>query len=127
MTYPTDEEINETAREASQEADSLVTLLGIVPGQLHRLQGVSTVLPSILSLLASLPVEDDIISLASSHADDESISEAQELQDLIDGEENINVSRSRAQEEQMLTLTCAALAVTADEMMNVWVKNCLIN
>jgi hypothetical protein len=93
-----------------------------VPGQLHRLQGVSTNLPSILSLFASLPEEDDLISLASSDdADDESISEAQELQDLIDGEENINVtvSRSQAQEERMLSLTCASLAVTADEMMNV--------
>jgi hypothetical protein len=120
-TYPTDEEIGEIAREASEEADSLVALLGIVPGQLHRLHGVPTVvLPSIVSLLAGLPEEDDdITSLASSDADDQSISEAQELQDLIDGEENINVSRTRAQEEQMLTLTCAALAVTADEMMNV--------
>ena len=110
-TYPTDEEFNETALEDSQEADSLIALLGIVPNQLHRLQGVSTILPSISSLLANLPAEeDDVISLvtSSSDADDESISEAQELQDLIDGEEDINVSRSRVQDEQML-------AVTADE------------
>jgi hypothetical protein len=119
-TYPTDEEIDEAAREAAQEADSLIALLGVVPGQLHRLQGAATVLPSIATLLAGQPEEDDEILLEGSDSDDEeSISDARELQNLIDGEEDINISRTRAQDSQMLTLTCAALAITADEMMNV--------
>jgi hypothetical protein len=124
-TYPTDNEIDEVAREAAQEADSLVALLGIVLGQLHRLQGApAVVLPSILSLLADIPEQDDAISLAGTDA--ESISEAQELQNLTDREENINISRTRAQDEQMLNLTCTALAVTADEMMNVYINFCSI-
>jgi hypothetical protein len=102
--------------------------VGIFLGQLHRLQGASAVLPSIASLLVHLPEEDDEISLAvSERVDEESISDAQELQNLIDGEEDINISRTQRQNSQMLTLTCAALAITADEMMNVEVRFLSIN
>lgn len=53
-TYPTDDKIDEVAREVAQEADSLVALLDIVPGQLHCLQGAPVVvLPSILFCLQS--------------------------------------------------------------------------
>ncbi|KAF8222893.1 hypothetical protein L208DRAFT_1381678 [Tricholoma matsutake] len=69
--------------------------------------------------LSRLPEDDDEISLAGSDgADGESISEAQELQNLIDGKEDINISWTRSQDSQMLTLMFAALAISADEMMN---------
>jgi hypothetical protein len=124
--YPSDDEITEAAQEAAQEADSIIALLSIVPGQLHRLQGSpDVVLPSILSLLAGLQdgdgnaEDEDTQSVADTETDTESISEAQELQNLMDGEEDINTTWTRRQEETMLNLTCAALAITADEMMNV--------
>jgi hypothetical protein len=119
-TYPTDEEINEAAQEAAQEADSLVALLGVVPSQLHRLQGVpAVVLPGFSSLLTGMAEEDpedDDISVDS----DNSFCESRDLQKLIDQEEGIQISKTRAQDEQMMNLTCAALAITADEMMNVY-------
>ena len=123
-SYPSDDEVTEAAQEAAQEVDSLIALLGIVPGQLHRLQGApEVVLPSILSLLVCPQDEkaedDDAQSITDTETDAESISEAQELQNLIDGEEDIIVSRTREQDEKMLHLTCAAFAITADEMMNV--------
>jgi hypothetical protein len=114
--------IEEAARDATQEADSLIALLGIVPGQLHRLQGASAVvLPSVLSLLAhtSQPEEITDSDTDSVASDTESLSEAWELQHLIDQEENINISRTGVQDDEMMNLTCAALAITADEMMNV--------
>jgi hypothetical protein len=132
-TFPTNEEIDEVADMAMQEVDSLLALLGIVPGQLHRLQDSSSiVLPNLASLLDNLAEDniqpadgtdtDIVSSILDSEDDVEGISEAQELQKLIEREENLKRnSRSRSQNEQMMNLTCAALALTANEMMNVYV------
>lgn len=117
-TFPTNEEINEVADMAMQEVDSLLALLGLVPGQLHRLQDSPTiVLPNLASLLDSdvAPVFDD------SEDDAESISDAQELQETIEGKERSASTRTTTQDKQMMNLTCAALALTADELMNVYV------
>ena len=56
--------------------------------------------------------------------DDESVYEeayddVMELQALVDGEEHGLNPRSREQEEQLLALTYASLAVTADELSKV--------
>ena len=80
-------------------------------------------LPSILLLLVCPQDEkaedDDAQSITDTETDAESISEAQELQNLIDSEEDIIVSQTREQDKKMLNLTCAAFAITTDEMMNV--------
>jgi hypothetical protein len=42
-------------------------------------------------------------------------------QQILDAEEDSTISRSRKEDEVMMNLTCAAMAVTADEMMKVYV------
>ena len=126
-TFPTNEEIDELAGMAMQEVDSLLALVGIVPGQLHRLQDSTVVLPGITSLINIQQTEGmdgDLASILESEDDAESISEAQELQELVEHEEKNTLSRTRAQGNQIMNLTCAALALAADELMNVYVFLC---
>lgn len=121
MKYPSNDGFKMAASQAAQEADSLIALLGLVPVQLHRTHS-TTVLPSIGSWYKEsandLPDSSDDMS----DSDDESISDAQELQGLLDREEDRTVSRTRKQEEILLNLTCAALAVITDESAKVYVK-----
>lgn len=134
-TFPTNEEIDEVADMAMQEVDSLLALLGIVPGQLHGLRDSSAiVLPNLVALWDNSSrntfqptdvADSDIASITDSEDEMEDISEAQELQELIGREETSISSRTRDQDEQMINLTCAALALTADEMMNVYVVSLL--
>jgi hypothetical protein len=125
-TYPDDEDIKNIADEAAQEADSLLALLGLVPGQLHRMQK-STALPSIdswfkvASSLADNDMDDVIEDNDDSESNTESLSEAQELQNLLDHKEDRTLSRTRKQDEDLLNLTCAAIAIMADEAMRVYV------
>lgn len=56
-------------------------------------------------------------------SDAESLSEIQELQRILDAEEDVTISRSRKDDEVMMNLTCAAVAVTADEMMKAHALN----
>ncbi|KAF8207331.1 hypothetical protein K438DRAFT_1962263 [Mycena galopus ATCC 62051] len=109
-TFPDDDTINDVALEAAEEADSLIALLGLAPAQLHRGGNpASPMLPSIAAWYP--PTKDD--------CDADSISSAQELQDLIDKVEDDTVSRTRAQTEELLTLTSAALALSADDMIKI--------
>lgn len=133
--YPSDVDIQDMAEQAAQEADSLIALLGLTPGQLHRIQErrSTAALPSITSWF-HVPDNSDNLKDADSaslssliddsdsdefHGDDENLSEAQELQNLLDHEENKKLSRTQKQEEQLLNLTCAAMAVVADDAMKV--------
>lgn len=126
-TYPTDKEIDDVASEAVQEADSLVALLGLVPAQLHRLQqGAQTVtMPSIsawYSESAALSEGNDSEGDGfddTTDSDAESLSEAQELQELIELEERNLVSRTKKQDDELMNLTCAALAITTNDLINV--------
>ena len=128
-TYPSDEDVKVIADAAAQEADSLLALLGLVPGQLHRLKQSRTVLlPSINSWFETNTThaedEDNPIGLGDGWdtddgSDTDSLSEAQELQGLLDCEEDRTLSRTRKQEDQLLDLTCAAMAIMADETMKV--------
>lgn len=94
--YPTDEDIGDIASTASQECDSVLALLGLVPSQLHRMQAQN-------STMATLPSIDSwfkpgsTVDLADSdnvgdESDTESLSEAQQLQDLLDREEDKTLS-----------------------------------
>jgi len=96
--FPNDDEINAAAKEASEEAESLLALLGI---SLKRLQEVSVVT---LPPLISLRVEEDWFGCG------DVISEAQQLRDLVykaDGSDN----------EDILWLAEATALVTADEFI----------
>ena len=122
--YPSDQDIQDIAEQAAQEADSLIALLGLTPGQLHRIQErqLTAPLPSITSWF-HVPDKDvdsaSLSGLSDDEYDNEKPSEAQELQNLLDHEENKQLSRTQKQEERLLNLTCAAMAVVADESMKV--------
>lgn len=111
------------AKEAAQEAESLVRLLGINPAQLLRsTAGVSqTMLPSIRTWYED-PVsdndEDEDESGNESTYDDEN-DDAEELQALMDAEEQTSEPRTNKQDDEILALTCASLAVTADDLIKV--------
>lgn len=128
-TYPSDQDIKLIADAAAQETDSILTLLGLVPSQLHRMQKSSTSisLPSIDSWFKSNAIDNiDGLDDTGDESDDgdsdtDSLSEAQELQRLLDREEDRTLSRSRKQEEELLNLTCVAMALMADEAMKVYV------
>lgn len=113
--YPTNDEIDTIAEQASEENDSLIALLGLVPSQLRR--SFFPYLPNIQSWYDS-DLSDDEEDMS----DMESITEAQELQGLLDAEENVTISRNRKGDEIMANLTCAAFAVMADEMAVVYVQ-----
>jgi hypothetical protein len=75
-------------------------------------------LPSITSWFQEAPAP--IISDSDFGDDhDKILSEAQELQNLLDNEEDKSLSRTQKQEVKLLNLTCAAMAVIADEAMKV--------
>ncbi|KAG6905164.1 hypothetical protein DXG01_004460, partial [Tephrocybe rancida] len=127
-TFPTDREIAQVASEAAQEADSLLVLLGLSPKELHHARAtfaLDITLPSIDGWYPLLHKQDDSTSPELDSDDEfvdtdtESLSEAQELQELINREENKKLTRTKKQEDRTMNLTCAAMAVTADETMKV--------
>ena len=63
----------------------------------------------------------DVDECDGDESDTDSLSEAQQLQNLLNQEEDKTLSRSKKQEEELLNLTCAAMAVLADEAMIVYV------
>ena len=101
-TFPSDDEINIAAGEASEEAESLLGILGI---STKRLQGDTLVrLPPITSMVTH---EDE-------NEDDDNIPEARQLQNLISQAEQHDT-------EDFLQLAQAAALVTADEFMRMYV------
>jgi hypothetical protein len=90
-TYPSDGGIKLIAEVAAQETDSLLTLLGLVPSQLHQMQKSHKVmLPGIDSWfkLGDNDFEDLDDGMDDDKSDEESLSEAQELQELLDHKED---------------------------------------
>ncbi|KAJ6466093.1 hypothetical protein DFH09DRAFT_1346106 [Mycena vulgaris] len=111
--YPTDSDINELASEAAEESDSLIALLGLAPFQLHSgAAAAQAMLPSVASWYGG-----DEDSDSESISDVDSISEAQQLQDLLDRAADETVERSRKKEAELLNLTSVALALTADDLI----------
>ena len=117
--FPSDDDTEATAEVAAEEAESLFALLGVVPSQL---QGNGAIrLPSIhtwFDLDGMDGDEDNTIRIESESADEED-NDACELQDLLDRDEATLVSRSQKTEDRLMGLTCAALTVTADDMIRV--------
>ena len=130
-TFPSDDEIRCMADEAAQEAESLVKLLGVNPAQLLRPAAGSsqTMLPSIFAWYEN-PVHNtdkDADTDVDSEDVDESIygddsdedNDADELQTLVQAEEHSLASRTNKQDNELLALTCASLAVTAEDLIKV--------
>ncbi|TFY73791.1 hypothetical protein EWM64_g10221 [Hericium alpestre] len=125
--YPDDREISWISQEACEDAEALISLLGIQAAYLMRpTSNVPVGLPGIASWYgadgAGTSVDDDNTELdIASDADEESICEAQELQDLIDAEESgaLGTGFSNQDDEAFLNIKFAALAVAADEFMQI--------
>ncbi len=122
--FPSDSEIDSISEIAAQEADSLVSLLGVSPGQLHRSQGVGNIpwLPSIKSWFGSDMKgcglnNSDYGSQESDKEDEET--DNQELQRILDAEEESAFSCLHATDVKCLSLTSAALALVVEESATV--------
>ena len=103
--YPSDEEIATIATEASEEAESLFILLGVLPDDLDTTENMHTIhLPSISAWF------DDDLGL-DEESDDEHGEDVDELQRILDKEENSPISRRTVVDETCMTLTTVALAM----------------
>ncbi|KAJ7504705.1 hypothetical protein B0H11DRAFT_1852265 [Mycena galericulata] len=110
---PSDAEIKAASELAAAEAEALISLLGLVPEQLHRKKAAP--LPGI----AAWYDDDDENTAHDEEFDDNDEirpSDAEELQVLLDQQENAPI-RSTRMEQEVMSLTCASIAVTADEHM----------
>jgi hypothetical protein len=132
VTFPSDDEIRCMADEAAQEAESLVKLLGVNPAQLLRPMGSSQMmLPSIFAWYDNPVHNTNKDADADADADAEDVDEsvyggdsdedndANELQALVDAEEHSLELRTNKQDDELLALTCASLAVTAEDLIKV--------
>ncbi|KAG6848152.1 hypothetical protein H0H93_002909 [Arthromyces matolae] len=126
-SFPTNNEIDAIANIAAEEVESLFVLLGVYPQDLRSAKNSNVTLPAIGSWYTQTKLldpseifsgaqEDGIESLSDS--DDESISDACILQDLMDQVE-LSSLKTRHQEQEVLNLTYAAMAITAGEIMDV--------
>lgn len=116
-TYPTDVEINQVALEAAQEAESLVLLLGVIPGQLLRFQSLSQVqqrLPAIASWYSGPAIAPEDSDDESDESESEN--EAEELQHLLNAGESQSEGRSG---QAFLEISCGALALATDDIVRV--------
>ncbi|KAJ7814859.1 hypothetical protein B0H13DRAFT_2242659 [Mycena leptocephala] len=107
-TFPSDADIEQIASQAVEESDSLIAMLGLTPSQLHSTTPTFPTLPSINAWYDSDADDSDY--------DVESISDTQQLQELIDKSEGDTGSRTRSENKELLNLTSAALALAADDM-----------
>ncbi|KAJ7143457.1 hypothetical protein C8R46DRAFT_1316074, partial [Mycena filopes] len=119
--YPSDAEIAQASAEAAAECDSLIALLGITPGQLY--EGVPAQLPGIRSWFPDDEddVIDDVVEPAEEFDDiEDQMGDAEELQALIDAEERLDAPlRSAKTDRELMSLTCASIALSLDEHMRI--------
>lgn len=127
-TFPSDNELEELAKQAWDEADSLWTALGVSPSDFMQSAPSTPHLPSVSSWFN--PGQDPVLDTGSSSPqsdlddgfqpededgeDGDSNSDAAQLQALIDEEEQAH-SWSNRVDDRMLELTTAAIAVEIDK------------
>ena len=116
-SYPNEADINIAAEQAAQEAKSLVHLLGLVPGQLRRLQSTPALAP--LLRIGSWFIDDDNSDIEPDMDSEPGEDDAEELQGLLDQVEKVSLTNE--QDDKVMHLTCAAVAVTTDEMIKVYI------
>lgn len=125
--FPSDDEIEQAAVQAADECDSLITLLGLVPIQVSSFTTNQPITSTSLPAIGSWYQHNNSNDNPDSDSDDaaslynESICEAQQVQSFLDREESLALSRSKRQEAEVTSLTCAAIAVTADEVTEMYV------
>jgi hypothetical protein len=105
--YPTNDKIDVITNCVSEESDSLIALLGMVPSQLRR--NLELLLLQNLGTCLMTRMMDQMFRVSQRH------------KSFRSSEEHMTISRNRKEDETMANLTSAALAVMADEMTTVYV------
>ena len=132
-SFPSDAKISKIAKQAANETESLLRLLGISHNCLYNLSKGPT-LPTIwLWLPAQLLVETQDLEETSHDSADFSDSDSEsdkedtgpsadvdELQDLLDSDQNTVASWSAWQEQEIMNLTYASFTITANKMMKMY-------
>ena len=129
-TFPTNDDIQDAAQQAMEECESLVALLGLDPSMLQDTLARRTQLPAIDSWYTS--ADDSIYSSDDDESDgrydddsdsdmEENADDATKLQELMDDVEQDKYRFSSTQEEKLTRLSCAAVAITSDEMAKMYV------
>jgi hypothetical protein len=122
--FPSNDEFDRIADQAAQEASSLMALLGLgVDRLLH--QGNNSIGP--LPRISTWYSEEGVLD-GEEHEEDEvkevdSDDEAQELQTLVQQSETSIESCTQQQQKELSSLTCAYLALTANDMMKAYVAS----
>jgi hypothetical protein len=129
-TFPSNDDIQDAAKQAMEECESLVVLLGIDPSLLQETYQSSVQLPAISSWYSNALTTgrnsdgdsssgDDGYDIDYESDADDRINDAAELQELMDQIECGEIPLSRMQEDTLTRLMCAAMAITSDEMAKV--------
>jgi hypothetical protein len=115
--FPSDDEMNDIANQALQEAQSLVTLLGIYPVHLARCRTMHVTHPTPIPP----PIDTGYREGEDWVYEVEEESEALTLQGLLIDAEALFESIGKMDQMQLQSLINATLALTADDMLNVCV------
>ncbi len=124
--FPSDDEIEQAAVQAADECDSLISLLGLVPIQVSSFAPNKSVASGSLPVIGSWYQSNSTTDNLDSNSEtaslyDESVCEAQQVQSFLDREETSAPFRSKRREAEVTNLTHAAIAVTTDEVTEMYV------
>ena len=128
LQYPTDVEIQDAAKEAMDETDSLFILLGVNVSILQAPAGTRTQLPSINSWLLNhqttdkIEIDNEYDDLNDNDDEDDTQDEVTRLQAYMNLCQN-GLSLPHKQFEKVTRLACTAAALIADDMGWVYVSN----
>ena len=120
--FPTNAEIEDVRLQALKECESLISLLGLRPSVLQ--DKMANQVPDVTLLnIASWYLDGDLdefeaLDNGSDYNDDgnESENEAEVIQALMDCAEKNNLATTEKQDEHLTCLTCAAVAITNNNM-----------
>ncbi|KAJ3851252.1 hypothetical protein EV368DRAFT_74705 [Lentinula lateritia] len=112
--FPLDAEIQRIARKASEEANSLIGLLGIPAETLHT---TDTHFPGVDQSFPSFDDDDNDSSCNYGDLDEELDLEIEELQNLIHLNEQPGYHLTSVQQDQLELLPNASIALTIDEQV----------
>ena len=115
--FPTDDEIQEAAKESMEECESIFALLGIdvsLPRDvaMGQMSQPHAQLPSISSWF----LDDEAHTVPNVRDDDDELDEATELQACMDYFEDNDLHLMHSQQQKVTKLSCAAMAIMSDEM-----------
>ncbi|KAF7776802.1 hypothetical protein Agabi119p4_5195 [Agaricus bisporus var. burnettii] len=114
--FPSDSRIQDLATTAMDEADSLLSVLGINPFHLHSIHAPN-MFPSIDTWFLDTEIDDTL----ENYDDDDQELEGARLNHLIHLADNLHRTRlTNEDDDRLLGLTCASLALTAQDTIDAY-------